>query len=151
VTRIFRRRTVLLGLASTLIASSSSATPSELETLFARFRKSPGLYAKFVEEKHIDLLAEPLKNEGTIHYSPTSGLARHCRKPSISSLLLTANSVQVWDGKKVDVLPLAKGALRTFLATARELKLTFESRSMGPPTARGPFGSLRSTRASRRW
>lgn len=111
-----RRRAVLLGAVAIAWGGRAALASDELGLLFTRFRASPGFLAQFVEDRHIELLTAPLRSHGSIHFSPEFGLARHCRKPTASSLLVTAVSVQLWDGRKVEVLPVAKdSSLRAFI------------------------------------
>jgi len=103
---------------TSVTAPSSSGAPvaaSPLDTLFVAFGKSPGLFARFREEKQIALLVAPLKSEGTIHFERTKGLARHTLLPSKRSILLGGGALSSWDGTKTEVIQLAsQPALRAF-------------------------------------
>ena len=114
---------------SPALAPASSA---DLDTLFTAFGKSPGLAAKFRESRRIALLSAPLKSEGSVHFERGQAggrLAKHARTPAPKSVLLTASSLTVWDGKKTDVVSLASApglkiiadSFRMFLAADREL------------------------------
>lgn len=105
------------GSVSLVHAESPSANQSQdLDTLFDAFSKSPGLYAKFREQKQIALLLAPLKSEGTLHFDRKHGLARHTRTPSPSSVLLTASSLSFWDGKKSESVALSSApGLKAFV------------------------------------
>ena len=125
-----------------VLAPASSA---DLDVLFAAFGKSPGLVAKFRELRRIALLSAPLKSEGSVHFDRARGLAKHTRTPSPKSVLLTATSLTVWDGKKSDVLSLASApglkifadSFRMFLAADRPgLEKNFEMRFAGDPNAK---------------
>jgi hypothetical protein len=77
-----------------------------LDALLARFRAIPGLLARYREEKHIALLAEPLVSEGTVHYAPTRRVARHTLTPSPSSVVYDGASLRFGDGtseQRIDV------------------------------------------------
>lgn len=108
-----------IAVLSALLLTPSWAIAQEspsLETVLGRFSKMPGLYAEFREEKHMALLAVPLVNEGTLHFSPPGRVARHVRKPTPSSVLIDEKQVRMGDGSKEEALSL-KGnpVLRQFL------------------------------------
>jgi outer membrane lipoprotein-sorting protein len=74
-----------------------AAAPADLDALLARFAKSPGLFARYREEKHLAMLDAPLVNEGTIHFTPPGRLARHTERPLPSTLLIDGNQLQFGD------------------------------------------------------
>jgi hypothetical protein len=77
-----------------------------LDALLARFRAIPGLFARYREEKHIALLAEPLVSEGTVHYAPPRRIARHTLTPSPSGVVYDGTALRFGDGateQKIDV------------------------------------------------
>ena len=126
-------------------AALAPASSAELDVLFAALGKSPGLLAKFREQKRIALLAAPLKSEGTVHFDRTHGLAKHGRTPSSKSVLLTSTSLSMWDGKKVENVSLATApglkafadGFRMILAADRPgLEKSFEMHFFGDPNAR---------------
>lgn len=126
-------------------AALAPASSADLDTLFTAFGKSPGLVASFRETRRIALLSAPLKSEGSVHFERAHGLAKHTRSPSPKSVLLTASSLSVWDGKKVDVVSLASApalkvfadSFRMFLAADRAgLEKNFEMRFAGDPSAK---------------
>jgi hypothetical protein len=95
--------------------AGASGAASPLDALFVAFGKSPGLFAKFREEKQIALLVAPLKSEGTVHFERFKGLARHTTAPQKRSLLLNGGTLTVWDGTKTEVIQLtSQPALRAF-------------------------------------
>lgn len=77
-----------------------------LDRLLAAFKTLPGLTATFKEEKRIALLAEPLVNEGTIHFAPPLRMVRHTTKPSPSTVLIDETRLQVSDGARTESIPL---------------------------------------------
>jgi len=90
--------------------------PPSLQALMAAFRASPGTQADFVEEKRMALLAAPLKSVGTLYFAPPGRLARHITKPSRSTVIVDAKSVQIDDGKTVQRIDLAaKPVIRRFV------------------------------------
>jgi hypothetical protein len=103
-------------------ASAASVTPpppaasnAALDALFVALAKSPGLFARFREDKQIALLVAPLKSEGTVHFDRSKGLARHTLAPSKRSILLGNGTLTVWDGTKTEVIQLSsQPALRAF-------------------------------------
>jgi outer membrane lipoprotein-sorting protein len=81
-----------------------------LDGLLEAFRKSPGVSARFTEEKHISLLKKPLKSEGALYFMAPDKLARHTEKPKRSVILLEGNDLRISDGKGVRTVDLAKNA-----------------------------------------
>src|SRR6185369_10778094 len=71
-----------------------------------RFAKSPGLYARYREEKHMAMLEAPLVNEGTIHFVPPSRLARHTERPIESTLIIDGNRLQFGDAEGKQTMDL---------------------------------------------
>ena len=142
-------RAILLSLCLLFVLLSSSppaqaAPSSPLDVLFAQLAKSPGLFARFHEEKQIALLVAPLKSDGTVHFDRAKGLARHTLTPSKRSILLNAGTLTVWDGTKTEVIPLSSQpslrafaeAFTMFLAADRVgLEKTFKLDFTGDPQA----------------
>ncbi len=81
-----------------------------LDGLLDAFRKSPGVSARFTEEKHISLLKKPLKREGALYFMAPEKLARHVEAPKRSVILLEGNDLRISDGKGVRTVDLAKNA-----------------------------------------
>jgi hypothetical protein len=115
-----------------------------LDVLFTAFAKSPGLFAKFHEEKQIALLVAPLKSDGTVHFDRAKGLARHTLTPSKKSILLSGGTLTVWDGSKTEVISLSSQpglrafaeAFTMFLAADRAgLERAFKLDFTGDPNA----------------
>jgi Outer membrane lipoprotein carrier protein LolA-like len=86
----------LAGAPAFAAPKDSDAAP-ELDVLLKKFAKSPGLFARFREEKHLAMLDAPLVNEGTIHFAPPQRLARHTERPQESTLLIDGNKLQFGD------------------------------------------------------
>jgi hypothetical protein len=100
--------------------ASSPRNIATLDGLLARFRAIPGLYARYREEKHIALLAEPIVSEGTIHFAPPRKMARHARTPSPSHIVLDAETLRFSDGtttQQIDVgaNPVVRALAESFL------------------------------------
>lgn len=83
--------------ASWLPSALAADEGPSLEELLAAFRKSRGLSARFVEEKHIALLDAPLKSSGALYFLPPHTLARHVLSPKRSVLLLEGTRLRVAD------------------------------------------------------
>lgn len=94
---------------------SHEASAAAVDALFDGFRKAPGLLARFREEKRIALLVEPLKSEGTVHFTPQKGLARHTLQPKKQSVWLSGSALTFWDGKRSETISLQTSpSLRAF-------------------------------------
>ncbi|MGO9709923.1 MAG: outer membrane lipoprotein carrier protein LolA [Polyangiaceae bacterium] len=118
----------VLGFAGDL-AEARGDTPSpqttidSVDALFATLARSPGLFARFHEEKQIALLVAPLKNDGTIHFDKHHGLARHTLAPQKQSVLLSGSTLTLWDGAKTETVSLQSSAPLRALAQAFSLLL----------------------------
>lgn len=69
-----------------------------LEELLGRFRRAPGLFARFTEEKHLAMLDSPIVTKGTIHFVPPRRLARRAESPIASTLIIDGDKLQMGDG-----------------------------------------------------
>jgi outer membrane lipoprotein-sorting protein len=63
---------------------------------------------KFSEEKHVALLARPLKSSGTIVFDRDKGLVRAVVTPKPQTVVLTKTSLKIVKGKTVEEIPLDK-------------------------------------------
>jgi outer membrane lipoprotein-sorting protein len=105
---------LLLGTSG--VARAQDAPAPTLDSLLAGFKQSPGLFARFKEEKHMALLAKPLVNEGTLHFFPPGRVARHVTKPSKSTVLIDEGSIRMGDSERQETLSLKRSpVLRQFL------------------------------------
>jgi Outer membrane lipoprotein carrier protein LolA-like len=96
-------------------AQGPKASAWTIETLLAGFAAMPGLQAEFREEKHMALLAEPLVNEGTLHFA-SGKLARHVTKPVASSVLIADGLLEFGDGSGKETIDLdANPVVRLFV------------------------------------
>lgn len=68
-----------------------------VEALLSRFAQSPGLYARFREEKRMAVLDAPLVSEGTVHFARPGRLARHTLKPKRSTVLIEQGRLRFGD------------------------------------------------------
>jgi hypothetical protein len=71
---------------------------ARLDELLAQWKRAPGLYARFREEKHLAMLDAPLVTEGAIYFSPPLRLARRTEGPAAATLLIDGNQLQFGDG-----------------------------------------------------
>jgi outer membrane lipoprotein-sorting protein len=124
--------------------ATSPAHGKALDTLLANLAKSPGLFAKFHEERSIALLVAPLKSDGTLHFARKHGLARHTLSPSKQSVLLADDTLSFWDGKRTETVQLRSApGLRAFAdgfrmilgADRKGLEKNFRLRLEGAPEA----------------
>lgn len=77
--------------------------PVDQKALFALFARTPGFEARYDEEKHLALLAVPLKSSGRLLFLPPGYLARVVEKPEASVLRITPDELRVGgrDGEEV--------------------------------------------------
>jgi outer membrane lipoprotein-sorting protein len=95
-------------------AQSVSAGPTtqrpqpvqDFSQLMAAFSRMPGLEARFVEEKHIALLALPIESRGRIFFARPGLFLRRVESPSPSDIVITASELRVRDDagdKRIDL------------------------------------------------
>jgi len=85
-------------LAASPAKTAAPAAGVSLEELLGRFRRAPGLFARFTEEKHLAMLDSPIVTKGTIHFVPPRRLARRAESPIASTLIIDGDKVQMGDG-----------------------------------------------------
>jgi hypothetical protein len=95
--------------------------PHDLPALLARFAAMPGLEARFQEEKHIALLAQPLVNEGRLWFAPPGHLMRRVDKPHPSTVLVEGARVRVRDGSGNAMDLSGHPAVQAFIESFRAL------------------------------
>jgi len=106
----------LMGLALGATAQEPPPPDPALQRLLAQFQRSAGGEARFVEEKHMALLAAPLASEGTIYFAPPGLLARHTTAPSASRLLITPDKVVFADRHGAETIRLShRPVVRSFV------------------------------------
>jgi hypothetical protein len=96
---------------------------NSVAALFALMARSPGLFARFHEEKQIALLVLPIKSDGTLHFERKHGLAKHTLSPRKQSVLLSGSALTMWDGSRTETVPLQSSAPLRALAQAFSLML----------------------------
>ncbi|MFY9344569.1 MAG: outer membrane lipoprotein carrier protein LolA [Planctomycetota bacterium] len=85
------------------VAGKDQPRPADARALFAAFAKLPGLEATYEEEKHLALLAAPLKSRGRMLFLPPGYLARAVEAPEKSLLVITPDELRIdgRDGREV--------------------------------------------------
>ncbi|MCA9513383.1 MAG: outer membrane lipoprotein carrier protein LolA [Myxococcales bacterium] len=126
----WRASTVRALLALTLLAPASSAlaaAPAEAPAaasaktqtvgeLLASFAVMKGFEASFTEEKHLALLAAPLKSSGKLYYAPPGRFARVVEAPQRSTVVITATSLTMTDATGKQAIDLrARPDVKTFV------------------------------------
>lgn len=117
-----RSRLVLaLVVVPTLLALSATpapvqaATPIAVDELLQGFAKMPGLYAEFRQESFFGMLAEPLVDEGTLHFAD-GRLARRTTAPVPSVVVMDGKGIEYGDGHKRERIDLdGKPAIKQFV------------------------------------
>lgn len=85
---------------------SQASRPANVEELFAAFAKMEGLEARFEEEKHLALLAVPLKSRGRIYFLPPGHLARVVEEPEPSTLTISPTELRMSGRDGVETIDL---------------------------------------------
>jgi len=99
-------------------AAEDEARPADADGLFARFARMPGLEVRFVEEKHLALLALPLKSEGRLYFLPPGHLTRVVEKPEPATLTISPEELRMADRDGEQVLDLGSNdGLRVFVTS----------------------------------
>lgn len=85
------------------VASAQPPAPS-LDALMRGFSRMPGLYARFTEEKHIALLAVPVRSEGELFFAPPGRLLRRVTSPTTSAALIEGERlIFAGDGRREEI------------------------------------------------
>lgn len=122
--------------------------PPTAESLLARFARSPGLSAKFREEKRMAVLDEVLVSEGTLHFARPGRLARHTLKPARSTVLIENGKLRYGDSagsREIDLRsnPTLKVFVESLLRllegdlTAIKAVYTIDFKAQGPAEKEG--------------
>ena len=89
------------------LVSGDAAHGAALDPVFAHFRLAR-LACTFSEEKHIALLAKPLRSSGTIYYDRDKGIARTTRAPKPEHVVVTRTTLRFRKGDHTEEIPLDK-------------------------------------------
>jgi len=92
--------------ASLAKTAAPAAAEVSLDELLGRFRRAPGLFARFTEEKHLAMLDSPIVTRGTIHFVPPRRLARRAQSPIASTLIIDGDKLQMGDSSGKQELDL---------------------------------------------
>lgn len=104
-------------------APSERPRPTDAKALFALFRAMTGLEASFTEQKHLALLARPLRSKGRLFFHrPEAGkpgyLARVVDEPEPSSVRITPDELRMTNRDGSEVVDLRHSDdLRAFVTT----------------------------------
>lgn len=120
-----RRRLLALALAlapaAGLAQGPRRATPPTLEALLAHFASTPGLHARFHEEKRLSVLAVPLVSDGTLDFAPPGRLVRRTTSPDVSVVLVDGRELRFGDARgqqriDLDAQPVVRQFIDGFVA-----------------------------------
>ena len=89
------------------LVTGDAARGTALDPVFAHF-KLERLSCKFSEEKHIALLARPLRSSGTIYFERDKGIARTTLQPKVSQVVLTRTTLRIRKDQHSEEIPLDK-------------------------------------------
>lgn len=98
------------------VAAGGATLAVDAATLLQAFSGMPGLEARFREEKHIALLAKPLRSEGRLFFTHPGLLLRRVETPRPSEVIITGERVLLRDASGEQALDLrARKDLRPFV------------------------------------
>ena len=89
------------------LLSGEAVHGSAIEPVFAHL-KLDRLACKFSEQKHIALLARPLRSTGTIYFARDKGIARTTFTPRPEQVVLTKASLRIRKDGRTEEIPLDK-------------------------------------------
>jgi hypothetical protein len=78
-------------------SNRSSAQPASFDVLLDAFARMPGLEARFVEEKHLALLVQPLESRGRLFFAHPGLLLRRVEAPRRSDVVITPTELRMKD------------------------------------------------------
>lgn len=79
----------------------------ELDAVLARVRIDR-MTCSFHEEKHIALLAKPVRSTGTIYFARDKGVVRKTLEPSSAEVVVTTTTLKTRRGTRTETIPLGK-------------------------------------------
>ena len=79
--------------AGSTVPVEPARAPESFLALLDGLAAMPGFESRFVEEKSIALLVEPLKSEGRLFFVPPASLIRQTDRPHASEIRITPNEV----------------------------------------------------------
>lgn len=78
----------------------------DLEALLEAFASMPGLEARFVQRKHIEMLSDPLVSRGRLHFAQPGHLARIVEEPRRSRVVITPDELRIEEDEETRTLDL---------------------------------------------
>lgn len=84
--------------------------PASAEKLFALFSEMKGLECRFEEEKHLALLALPLRSRGKLYFLRPGYLARRVEAPQEQAVTITPTELRMKDAEGEEVIDLRQAA-----------------------------------------
>jgi len=102
-------------------AAVGHAEQDGLSVLLGRLAQTPGVAAKFREEKRIKLLSEPLLSTGSVYFTKPPALLRKVDTPEPSSMLLANGKLALWDATgqqrsfELSTMPAVRSLAESFL------------------------------------
>ena len=89
------------------LLSGDAAHGAAIDPVFAHL-KLERLGCKFSEEKHIALLARPLRSTGTIYFARDKGIARTTLTPRREQVVVTTTTLRIRSARRSEDIPLDK-------------------------------------------
>ncbi len=89
------------------LVSGQAARGAKVDPVFALL-KLERLSCSFNEEKHVALLAKPLRSTGTIYFDRERGIARATLTPKAQQVVVTRTTLRIKKDKRVEEIPLDK-------------------------------------------
>ena len=111
----------LLGGGGAEAAVPESGAPT-LKSLFARLADRRETRVRFVEVKHMSLLTQPLRLEGTLEFRPPDTLAKHVEMPVTEHYVIEQGQVRVSKPGQGEQVTLALRDLPPLEAFAESLR-----------------------------
>ena len=125
----------LLGATSVFLALFATVAAAErapsLEGVMQGLAESGGVRARYVERKHLALLAQPLETEGVLYFDPPGRLARHVEKPGPSRLAVRDDQVVLRDASGEERIDLAGNEVARTLAESLAVALGGDLERLG--------------------
>jgi outer membrane lipoprotein-sorting protein len=99
-------------------SDAKAQQPATLAELLGQLAALQGLRARYVEEKRIAFLKQPLRSEGSVTFAAPGLLLRKAERPEPSAMLLDGDLLRVWDGRSVRRIELGESPIvRHFVMT----------------------------------
>lgn len=98
--------------------SEKQPRPKDAKALFGLFAKMDGLEVTFEEEKHLQLLFEPLKSSGKLYFIRPGRLTRVVEKPKEQVVRIGPKKLTIHSGDDEEVVDLRQNkAVRAFVTS----------------------------------